>query len=56
MDQLLNCAEKLLRAGGPVNPASGQKEKEPATDASEPSDTGECVEGHTRKRSFILTT
>ncbi|KAF8017313.1 hypothetical protein BT93_H2486 [Corymbia citriodora subsp. variegata] len=40
MDQVLNCAEKLLRAGGPVDPASGQKEKETATDTSRPSDSG----------------
>ncbi|KAI3407563.1 uncharacterized protein J3R85_020874 [Psidium guajava] len=56
MDQLLNCAEKLIGADGHVNPAtssskhnqncwkkgysSGQKDKEPATEAPQPNDGG----------------
>ncbi|KAL3726220.1 hypothetical protein ACJRO7_031156 [Eucalyptus globulus] len=53
MDQLLNCAEKLLRAGGPVNPASGQKEKEPATDASQPSDSESTGKKISRKVKML---
>lgn len=53
MDQLLNCAEKLLRAGGHVNPASGQKEKEPATDASQPSDSESTGKKISRKVKML---